>query len=264
MATQKKYKIGLVLSGGGAKGFAHIGVLQALNEAGIYPDIISGTSAGAIIGALYADGNSPKDIMQMFADLKLPNYIKIIMPKNGLLKMTGLAKIVSQNLHSKTFEELKIPLIVTATDLNNGKSEHFSKGELYKKVMASANIPVLFQPIIINDISYVDGGVLNNFPIGPIEKKCNFIIGVNTNPTCFQKEFQGLISVAERSFHLSFAAQLIKDKKRCNIFIEPTALSNFRLFDIKKSKEIYNLGYKETKKVLTENKVKFAKLLINK
>ncbi|NTW33133.1 MAG: patatin-like phospholipase family protein [Bacteroidetes bacterium] len=261
MPEKTKYKIGLVLSGGGARGFAHIGAIQALNEAGIYPDIISGVSIGAIIGSLYADGNSPGDMMKMFNKINLNSYFKFIMPNKGFLKMTGLADIISKNLHSKTFEELKIPLFVAATDLNNGKCDFFNSGELYNTVIASSTIPALFQPIVINGKTYVDGGVLNNFPVEPLEKICDILIGISINPTCFQEDFQSLYSVIERSFQLSFASHLNKSKKKCNIFIEPQELEKYRMFDIKKSKEIYNLGYKEAKKVLAENKEEVSNML---
>lgn len=149
----KKYNIGIVLGGGGARGFAHIGVLKALNESGIYPEIISGVSAGAIIGSLYADGYSPDEILALFKQNKLFNYLKLINPKQGLFKMTGLAKVISKNLKAKTFEELKLPLIINATDLNNGKCEYFSSGELFKHILASSTIPGLF-PFIFSKYSF--------------------------------------------------------------------------------------------------------------
>ena len=250
----KKYKVGLVLSGGGAKGFAHVGALQALNEAGIFPDIISGVSAGAIAGALYADRHSPEEIMLLFSETKIYKYVEFILPKRGLLKMTGLTKIISQNLRAKTFEELSIPLYVAATDLNNGKSVFFNKGELIKPVLASATVPVLFSPVKIDSTIFVDGGVLNNFPIDPIEKKCNYLIGIHVNPFGYLEEFNSMVSVAERSFHLSFSTHLGKKVEKCDIFIEPAELKKYRLLDISKIKEIYKIGYKETKRILSENK----------
>jgi NTE family protein len=168
----KKYQIGLVLSGGGTRGFAHLGVMQALNEAGIYPDVISGTSAGALAGVLYADGHTPKEIQKIMNSGSRLDFIRPTLPREGLLQIGGVIKILKNCLHAKTFEELKIPLYVSATDLNNGKSVYFSKGDLLDPVIASASIPVLFQPVIINNICYVDGGVLDNLPVRPIENKC--------------------------------------------------------------------------------------------
>ncbi len=260
MKKNKKYNIGLVLSGGGVRGFAHIGALKAFNEAGIYPDIISGVSAGAIAGALYADGHSPEEIMKMFSETKFFKYLKIVLQKKGLLKMDGLLKIISQNLKAKTFEELTIPLIVAATDLNNGKCVYFKSGELLKHVMASGTVPVLFPPLKMDDKIFVDGGVMNNFPVEPLENKCNFLIGIHVNPHGYMEEFGNIISIAERSFHLSFSTHLGKKTRKCDIFIEPHELIKYKLMDITKIVEIYRLGYKETKRILAENKEKIDSL----
>lgn len=261
MAKQnKKYKIGLVLSGGGTRGFAHLGALKALNEAGIFPDVISGVSAGAIAGAFYADGHTPDEILQFFSEIKIYKYFEIIIPKKGLLKMTGISRIVSQNLKAKTFEELAIPLFVAATDLNNGKCVYFDKGDLLKPVLASATVPVLFSPIKIDNTFFVDGGVINNFPVEPIVNQCNNLIGVHVNHFGYQEEFNSILSIAERSFHISFSTHMVK-KTKCDIFIEPVELNKYRLLDISKIKEIYKLGYKETKKILSENKEKIEAML---
>ena len=262
MKKNRKYNIGLVLSGGGVRGFAHVGALKALNEAGIFPDVISGTSAGAIAGALYADGKDPEEIIKMFSEKKIFKYLEIVIPKKGLLKMNGLIKIVSQNLKAKTFEELSIPLFVTATNLNDGICKYFNSGELLKPILASATVPVVFAPIKIHDKSFVDGGVLNNFPIEPIDALCNFLIGVHVNPSGYLEEFNSILSIAERSFHLSFSTHLGKKVKKCDIFIEPIGLEKFKLLDVSKINEIYKLSYRETKRILDENKEKIALLNI--
>ncbi len=248
-----KYNVGLVLSGGGARGFAHAGVLKALNEAGIYPDVISGVSAGAMAGALYADGNTPDEMMKMFSDTKFFKYLEFSIPRRNLLKMTKLTKIIAANLKAKKFEELKIPLFVATTNLNNGRCEYFSKGELLKIVIASATVPVLFPPMLISEKNYVDGGVLNNFPFEPLANKCNLLIGVNVNPIGYQDEFKSLMSIAERSFQLCFSASMSKKIKKCHIYIEPEKLRKYKLLDISKKTEIYKIGYDAAREKLKEN-----------
>jgi NTE family protein len=250
----KEYNVGLVLSGGGARGFAHLGVIQAFREAGIYPDAISGVSAGAIAGALIADGYEPEDILKLFKEKKLYKYIEFIIPNKGLVKMTGLAKLLQQSLKAKTFEELSIPLYITSTDLCNGASEYFSEGKLLDYVLASSTIPVLFQTFKMNNKIYVDGGVLNNFPTEPLEKKCNLLIGVHVNPLGYVEDFPSMISIAERAFHLCFSLTLEKKAAKCDIYIEPLELKDYKLMDIAKIREIYDIGYKETKKSIKENK----------
>jgi NTE family protein len=250
--TDKKYNVGLVLSGGGARGFAHLGVLQALNEAGIFPGVISGTSAGALVGVLYADGYTPVEIMKLMNSSTMLHYIRPVMPREGLLQITGMVKILKANLRAKTFEELKIPLFVSATDLNNGKVVYFSKGLLLDPVIASASIPVLFKPVIIDNIHYVDGGVLDNLPVGPIEDKCRFIIGSFVNPTGYEENVSGLINIAERTFLLSMSKEVLDKSKKFDLLIAPQELRNYKILDPEKSEEVYQVGYKATKDKLKE------------
>jgi NTE family protein len=248
--SRKQHKIGLVLSGGGARGFAHLGVIQALNEAGIYPDVISGTSAGALIGVLYADGHSPKQILKLMNSGSRLDFMRPALPREGLLQIGGISKILKNSLHAKTFEELKIPLFVSATDLNNGKVIYFSEGLLLDPVIASASIPVLFQPVIINNIYYVDGGVLDNLPIRPIEKKCKFLIGSFVNPVGYVEKISGLINIAERAFMLSMSKEIIEKSKRFDLFVAPLELRNYKILDPEKAEELFSVGYKDTKKEL--------------
>jgi NTE family protein len=249
---EKKYKIGLVLSGGGARGFAHLGVIQALNEAGIYPDIISGTSAGALAGVLYADGYTPNEILKLMNSGSRLDFMRPALPREGLLQIGGVMKILKSSLRAKTFEELKIPLFVSATDLNNGKAEYFSEGDLFDPVMASASIPVLFQPVVINNICYVDGGVLDNLPLRPIENKCDFLIGSFVNPIGYIEKISGLISIAERTFMLSMSKEILEKAKRFNLFVAPQELKNFRILDPEKAEELFSVGFNATKEKLGE------------
>jgi NTE family protein len=250
--SDKKYKTGLVLSGGGARGFAHLGVIEALSEAGIVPDVIAGTSAGALVGVLYADGYSPREIMTLMNWASRFDFMRPTLPREGLLQINGIMKILKANLRAKTFDELKIPLYVTATDLNNGRSVYFSKGDIFEPVIASASIPVLFQPVKIDNISYVDGGVLDNLPIKPIENYCQFLIGSFVNPAGYAEKVNGLISIAERTFILSMSKDVLDKAKRFDLFIAPPELRNYGLLDPEKSQELFDLGYLATKEKLSE------------
>ncbi len=254
--TEKLYKTGLVLSGGGARGFAHLGVIQALNEAGIFPDIISGTSAGALAGVLYADGYSPKEILKLFNTGSRLDFMRPALPREGLLQISGVTKVLKANLRASTFEELKTPLVVAATDLHNGKAVYFSKGNLLDPVIASASIPVLFQPVIINGISYVDGGVLDNLPVRPIENKCRLIIGSFVNPVGYMEKVSGLISIAERAFMLSMSKEIFEKAKKFDLFIAPPELRNYGILDPEKAIELFSLGYNATIEKLKEANIR--------
>lgn len=253
---EKKHNIGLVLSGGGARGFAHVGVLKALNEAGIYPEVISGTSAGALVGVLYADGYKPEEIMQMMNSTSKLHYIRPTVPREGLLQISGIERILKDNLRARKFEDLNIPLFVTATDLNNGKVVYFSKGELLNPVIASASIPVLFTPVIIDNIHYVDGGVLDNLPLKPIEKKCRVIIGSFVNPTGYEKTVTSLVQIAERSFMLSMAREVMEKAEKFDLFIAPIELKDYKILDPEKAIEVHDIGYNATIRKLDDPAVK--------
>ena len=168
----KPYKIGIALSGGGIKGLCHAGVLKALEEMGIKPDILSGVSAGAVVGALYADGYSPDEIATLFEDISFRQMTKFRIPDGGIFRIDAFEDFIFKNLRAKTFEELKIPLRIVATNLDKGISVVFDKGNLIDPVVASCSVPVLFTPKKINGVYYVDGGVLKNFPVSTIHDDC--------------------------------------------------------------------------------------------
>jgi NTE family protein len=254
--ADKQYKTGLVLSGGGARGFAHLGLIQALNEAGIFPDVISGTSAGALAGVLYADGYNPKEIQHLMNFGSRFDLMRPALPREGLLQINGISKILKTHLRAKSFNELKIPLFVAATDINNGKAVYFSEGELIDPVIASASIPVLFQPVKINDVSYVDGGVLDNLPLKPIENSCRFLIGSFVNPVGYMEKISGLINIAERTFMLSMSKEIIEKAKKFDLFVAPLELRNYKILDPEKASELFDVGYEATKEKLKDADIK--------
>ena len=178
------------------------------------------------------------------------DFMRPALPREGLLQINGIVKILKTSLRAKTFRELKIPLFVSATDLNNGKAVYFSEGELLDPVIASASIPVLFQPVKINNISYVDGGVLDNFPVHPIENKCKFLIGSFVNPVGYIEKISGLINIAERTFMLSMSKEIIEKAKKFDLFVAPLELRNYKILDPEKACELFEVGYKATKEKL--------------
>ncbi|MBN2481715.1 MAG: patatin-like phospholipase family protein, partial [Bacteroidales bacterium] len=221
----KKYNTGLVLSGGAARGFAHLGVLKALEESGIKPDIISAVSAGSIAGAFYADGYTPDEILEIYLAKSLFDLIQITVPKTGFLNANGLRDTLKKNLRSKNIEQLKIPMVIAVTDFLKGKSEYLTEGNLIDAVMASSCVPVLFEVVKINGKFYVDGGVLNNMPVEPIEKKCKKLIGVYIMPAGEVESLKGIVHVAERAFYLTLAAKSVNKKDLFDIYISSDDIS---------------------------------------
>jgi len=253
----KPYKIGIALSGGGIKGLCHAGVLKALEEQGIKPDIISGVSAGAVVGALYADGYSPDEIAKLFEDISFRRMTKLRIPDGGLFRIDAFENFIFKNMRAKTFEELNIPLRIVATNLDKGQSVVFSKGNLIDPIVASCSVPVLFTPKKINGIHYVDGGVLKNFPVSTISDDCDKVIGINASPLVADEYKLSLMNVASRTYHFMFKANILHDKELCDLLIEPVDMGNYDTFEVDKGREIFELGYQSTKQLL-ESKMKIV------
>lgn len=256
---RKPYEVGLALSGGGIKGMSHAGVIKALEGVGVRPNIISGVSAGSIVGALYADGKSPDEIAEIFENVEFRKMTKLQRPNSGFFTMDPFEKYLKSKLKARTFEELKIPLRIVATNLDTGHIEIFSKGNLLDAVMASSSVPILFKPRVINGHNYVDGGVLQNFPVSTIREDCEQVIGVNVSPMITSEYNKTIVGVAMRTYNFIYRSNTVLDKDLCDILIEPEGISNYDMFDMDKSIEIYQIGYKTAQKVIKarmkENKI---------
>jgi NTE family protein len=242
-------KIGLVLSGGGARGIAHLGAIKALNEMGYKPDAISGTSAGSIAGAMTAAGYSPDFVMDIILSTSFLKHLKPAFNRFGLFKIERLAAIFEQYIPHNSFEKLKIPLTVAATDLENGKIEYFDKGELITPILASCCLPGFFEPIKYQGKTYVDGGVLNNLPIEPLQNTCDFIIGVNVTPVGIGESINSMKDVVMKSMYLAIHQNSVAKLKLCNLAIEPPELYRHNGLSLSNAKDLFNIGYAFTRQV---------------
>ena len=252
------YKLGLALSGGGAKGFAHIGVFKLLEECGLMPDVIVGTSVGALMGALFADGYTADEIKELFSGREFSEFAQLQLPKSGLFDSKRFRHFLRRHLRAKTFEELKTPLIVMATDLDNGESHEFRSGPIVEAVTASCSIPIIFSPVVINGVHYVDGGLFHNFPVSIIRDSCERVIGVNVSPLISQKYKQTIFHIAERSYHYMFRANTIEDREMCDVLIEAEEFGMYKTFDLENVDQISKIGYSAAVRafelVIQENK----------
>lgn len=237
-------KVGIVLSGGGARGIAHLGMLKVLNENGIYPDIISGSSAGSIIGAFYAYGYSPDEILNIILKTKLFKIIRPAFNLKGLLTLEKAYTFFKSFLPTDSFESLKIPLFINATSLENGQPSYFSEGSLIRSVMASSAIPVIFSPVEINGKHYIDGGIVNNLPVEPLQGNCDKIIGLHCNPVDKEYDAQNMKQLLERTFLMTINENVGNRKKFCDLYLEPYELRKFGAFDFKRAAEMFDIGYK--------------------
>jgi NTE family protein len=239
----KKYKCGLVLSGGGTRGFAHLGVIEALHESGIYPDVISGPSAGAIAGAFLAAGKKPGETAELFKQGSFFQYTKLQIPRDGLMKLDGLKELIGKEIQAKNIEDLPVPFYVTVSNLNTGEVEYRNSGPLGETVLASSSIPILFAPVKMDGHQFVDGGLLDNIPIEPIKLDCEKIIVCNISPINPKESFKNLIHIATRTFYMSVNANMVKVKKYATYYVEPKGIDEYEILSRTHADELYKLGY---------------------
>lgn len=257
-ATPKPYKIGLALSGGGAKGFAHLGVFKLLEESGLKPEIISGTSAGSLMGVLFADGYSAEEIKNMFIGREFSEFAQLQIPKSGLFNYDRFQDFLRRHLRTKRIEDLPIPTVIVATDLDHGCSHEFRSGPIVEAVTASCCMPIVFSPVLIDGVHYVDGGLFRNFPVSTIRDECEYVIGVNVSPLIPQRCKQTLLHIAQRTYHYVFKANAIEDRELCDILIEAKEVGLYKTFDLENINLISEIGYEAAveafQKVVQENK----------
>ncbi|MDL5512390.1 patatin-like phospholipase family protein [Arenibacter sp. M-2] len=248
---------GLVLSGGGIRGVAHLGAIKALEEYGIYPSHIAGTSAGAIVGALYASGCTWEQMLDFFKTTEIFSLTNYAMGKPGFLDTEKFHRQLKAYIPVDTFESLERQLFVTATNLLDGTLHIFSRGELIKPVLASAAVPGLFAPVQIEKGYYVDGGTLNNFPVDLIKKYCDLIVGVYVNPfsPVSIKDLNHVNKVLERAYHVMVANETTKKFKDCDLLIRPSNMDKYSMFSLKNLDIILELGYNATINALKNNPI---------
>lgn len=245
-------EFGIVLSGGGHKGLAHAGALKFLNEVGIYPTVIAGTSAGSIVGGLYAYGLKPDEILDFFKSVSLFSWSHITFRKAGFLDANSFESYLKDVLKDVTIGELSCDLFITATDIIRGKLKIFNqKTRITDAIIASSAFPGVFSPVKINGKLYSDGGILNNFPVNIIQGRCDYIIGVNVCPVVDTEitKLSSIKSIAIRAFEIMTSHNSNAQNELCDWYIEPKKLAQYTTFETSKKKmdEIFNIGYQEAK-----------------
>lgn len=240
-----------VLSGGGVRGFAHVGVLQAMQEHGVQPSAISATSAGAIVGAFIADGFSPLEIKEMIqSNIGLSILFSWDNLRSGVISLKKFGDFMRKNLRHKNLEDLPMPLHITATNFISGNQQVFSSGDIVEKVMAASSIPGIFPAVFIDNIPYVDGGLSNNLPVEPFADHKHDVIAVHVNPIAPFSPTSNMVQTLDRTFHISFLHTIRQAADGCIMFVEPADLYQFGLFDVQKLNAVYEAGYSFTKTLL--------------
>lgn len=245
-------KLGLALSSGGARGAAHIGFLQALDESGIKPRYISGSSMGALVGACYAAGMSPLQMRDELFKLKARDLLDIdILPfkKSALFKSQKLREIITRVLDGKSFENLSIPFTCVAVNILNCKEVYLNKGSLIDSVIASCSIPVLFKPVELDGMLLSDGGLADRVPVKAVsDMGADVVVGIDALG-CFHEieSVDSLIGALLRTIDImDCRATTLKkslENNLTNLWIE-VEMGSISQYNIKNVKEAYEAGLK--------------------
>ncbi|GAA3994492.1 patatin-like phospholipase family protein [Hymenobacter fastidiosus] len=240
-------KIGVALSGGGARGIAHLGVLAALDELRIPVAHLAGVSSGAIAAAFYAAGFSPAEILRLLATTNVARLMRPAFSRYGLLRLDAVEQLFVRHLGlDATFADLKYPLTLVATDLVEGVSVYFSEGPLIPPLVASSAVPIVYRPVEYQGRQLVDGGLLNNLPVEPLLDQGLRVIGVHCNPINHAARVTNFRNLIERTLQLAINANTIPRQLRCDVLIEPPELRLYRPLGYRRAPELYEIGYRYT------------------
>ena len=246
-----KYNIGYALSGGFIKGFAHLGIMQALHEHGIKPEILSGVSAGALAAVFYADGKEPFHIVELFEHHSFKELTTFSINKQGLLKLDSFIDFLNSNLESKMIRRTKNPHYYYRHRFGSRtQSFLFKKGKIAERLAASCCMPILFAPIRINNTYYVDGGILMNLPVSPIRKECEKVIALNVDPLVADEYSKNVVSIALRAYHFIFQANTLPQKGIADLLIESYGLEEYSNRELERAEEIFEKGYNTATELL--------------
>jgi NTE family protein len=251
-------KVGLVLSGGGALGFAHIGAIKALEEYGIEPKYIAGTSMGAIIGVMYAAGYSADEIMQIVKEDRLYKVGRLItmqsaLRNSGMSTHKTLLRELAELIPHNSFDSLERKFMVCVTNVETGEAVYRHEGgDLKEYVAASAAIPGMFEPIMIDSVRYIDGGIVDNLPVSQLLtlNPQLFIIGVDVLPFVENFEAKTSIDMLLWMSRLFQSKNMDPNRAKCDWLVQSFALNEYHGFEFKRYKEIYQYGYDAMKNKL--------------
>ena len=245
----KRKKLGFALGSGGSRGVAHIGFLQAMEEAGIKPDYISGCSMGSIVGAAYASGMTPEAMRKAACSLRLFDLVDVTPKPGGLMDTRKMRKLLERYIGDVTFEELKIPFTCIAVDMLSQKLVQFQTGKVVDAIVASSSIPTIFKPTEMDGMRLIDGGVLTRVPVDEVKKMgADKVVAVDVlaNMVCREKCPNAIVVLTEVVDIMdNYRTERYKKEhqKKYNLWLEPE-LGRMSQYSFKKLEFAYEQGYK--------------------
>lgn len=260
----KKPRIGLVLSGGSARGLAHIGLIKVLEENGIRPTVIAANSMGGIIGAMYAKNLDIKTVEEYINDIHMTDFVKLFdfsMTTAGIFKGEKFKKILQGYIGDIDFKELKIPLLVNATNIETGKEVILNKGNVIDAIRTTISLPGLFKPIKYENDTLVDGTLTNPLPLNLLKKyKLDMIICSNVLKG-YETMNNNINGILKKSF-IIMSEEIIRlrtKEYKYDFMIKPD-VAKYDFYDFLKRKEIILEGEKSTKKMISKIKKQYASI----
>jgi len=244
-------QIGLALSGGGMRGMAHVGVIAAMREYKIEADIVSGTSIGSVVGAMYSAGISTDQMLNFFRAISIFSFRNYSFSKPGLLDPERFRSKLLAVFPHDSFTELDKELYVSVTNLLTGKNRLIESGSLTTALMCSSAIPGVFSPMKVGKSFYSDGGLTNNYPIEPLHSRCQFIVGSYVNPLIklkYDKKFKNTLALFDRAMVISTYRMEFPSFHIADVFVMPEELHRIPTLSLKHIDHAFEIGYTETKK----------------
>lgn len=252
IADRKQYKNGVVLSGGAYRGVGQLGVLKALLERGIEPDVICGTSSGALNAVLFANGYSPDELFELWVKEPFGKTLHLHFPKFGFLKHSKIGELVKPYLRYERLEELPLPVMLTSACLNDGKQKVFREGNLVQALEASCAFPIIYEPVEIEGRQYVDGGLVSNLPVEPLVGKCERLIGVSVNSIPDKEYLDGLKDIIYRTIWIGIESTVEKTREMCDWVIAPEETGKYGFLERSALEVFFKVGYEYTCRYLDE------------
>lgn len=252
-------RVALVLGGGAARGFAHIGVIKALEAQGIVPDIVVGTSAGSVVGVLYASGLDGFALQKLALGMQEDMVADWTLPNRGVLKGEALQEFINRNLRNQPLQKLRRPVGVVATDLLSGEMMLFRRGDAGIAVRASSAVPGVFQPVEISGREYVDGGLTSPVPVQSARAMgADFVIAVDISSVGRREKLSGTLDVLLQTFAVMGQALSRHELEDADVVIRPkTAAVSSTNFEDRHLAILE--GEKAAAAVMAELKARFAK-----
>ncbi len=253
--TDGRPVIAYALGSGAARGFAHVGVLNTLDDAGITPDLIVGTSSGSLIGALYAAGIRGDALTKLALETDRNEVIDYTASKRGWITGDSLQAFVNDKLDNRLLEELEIPVAVVSTDLRSGRKKVFTYGDSGLAIRAASSFPGLFRPVEIGGREFVDGGVLSPVPVETaIELGADIVVAVDvTKPPSSEREIDGWIDVLHQSYLIMARAMSAVEIARADIVIKPE-IGDMSLLEFEQRQIAIDAGAAATRKIIPKLK----------